>query len=651
MSSSLPMAYLCLVITMMANQVTGRSFNIDYEKNCFMKDGEPFRYISGSIHYARIPKNYWPDRLQKMYTGGLNAIQIYVPWNLHEPKPGEFNFEGRADLATFLQTANDTGLLVIARIGPFIDAEWDMGGLPSWLLKDNAGIRLRTSDPRYLNPVLKWMDVLAEVIKPHLYINGGPVISMQVENEYGSYGVCDYDYLRQLRNKLVEHVGNDVVMFTVNGARDSNFQCGTIKELFSTVDFGTNDNVEKSFDLLRKYQPNGPLVNTEFYTGWLDHWGEAHHTVKTELILKSLDKMLAMNASVNMYMYEGGTTFGFWNGADYRKVKEQYLAQTNSYDYDAPLSEAGDPTDKFMQIRKLISKYRELPPDPVPPPSPKSNYGKVTLSRMASFYDELDTMAPFGPIRSKFPITMEDMQQSYGFMLYRTTITSDYHNAILSVPGLKDRGYVMIGQQPVGVLSRKTNNSPSITTTLNITVTTGAILDILVENQGRFSAQIYINESKGIVSNVTLDGAILQTWAIFSLDLDAVVNPSVTFSEHKHVISPKLPKLSTLQVPTFYSGTLTVDTVQDTFLNTKGWTKGQAYINGFNLGRYWPDIGPQVTLYVPASVLQSGDNNVVLFELENAPCIGYHGNAVTDGDCTVDFTDTPIINATSLIFK
>ncbi|XP_070565060.1 LOW QUALITY PROTEIN: beta-galactosidase-like [Ptychodera flava] len=622
------------------NAVAGRSFTVDYKGNSFMKDGEPFQYISGSIHYARIPKDYWQDRLKKMYTAGLNAIQIYIPWNLHEPKPGQFNFEGQADLATFLQTANDTGLLVIARIGPYICGEWDMGGLPSWLLKNNPNIRLRSSDPDYLDPVGKWWDALLQIISLFLYKNGGPVVTLQVENEYGSYYTCDYDYLRFLRNKIIDTLGSDVVLFTTDGPSDSLLKCGTLQNVLTTVDFGPGGSVKTPFNKLRQFQPDGPLVNSEFYTGWLDHWGSPHQTTSKDKVAKYLDDILAMNASVNMYMFEGGTNFGFMNGANYAP----YKPQPTSYDYDAPLSEAGDPNDKYMAIRNVIGKYRTLPPDPIPPPTPKSNYGKVTLSQLGSFYDEIDTMSPYGPIIATYPITMEDMQQSYGFMLYRTTITADYNNSVLSVPGIRDRGYVLVNMTVVGILSRMTND-PSIGTTLNLSAQKGATLDIFVENQGRINYGRYINDSKGIVGNVTLDGDILQPWSIFSLDLDAVVNPSRLFNKHKYVTS-KFPK-STLQVPTFYSGTLTVDTVQDTFLNTKGWTKGQAYINGFNLGRYWPDIGPQLTLYVPASVLQSGDNNVVLFELENAPCIGFHGNAVTNGDCQIDFIDRPIINATS----
>ncbi|XP_077978621.1 beta-galactosidase-like [Glandiceps talaboti] len=643
-----PVLVFIIIITSLSDYaVIGRSFSVDYKNNCFLKDGEPFRYISGSIHYARIPHYYWQDRLKKMYTAGLNAIQIYVPWNIHEPKPGQFNFKDEANLPSFLQTANDTGLLVIARIGPYICGEWDMGGLPSWLLKNNPDIQLRSSDPDYLTPALSWMDNLLQLLSLYLYKNGGPIITIQIENEYGSYYECDYDYLRALRSKVVDVLGDDVVLFTTDGPSNNMLKCGALQGVLTTVDFGAGGDVSKPFSELRKFQPNGPLVNSEFYTGWLDHWGHAHAVVNKDKVTKSLDDILAMNASVNMYMFEGGTNFGFMNGANYAP----YKPQPTSYDYDAPLTEAGDPNDKYMAIRQVIAKYRQLPPDPIPPPTPKSAYGQITMSKMSSFYDELDTMAPYGPIKATYPITMEDMQQSYGFMLYRTTVPTNSSDSLLSVPGIRDRGYVLINQTVVGILSRMTND-PSLSTTLNITAVAGDTLDILVENQGRINYGSHINDSKGIVGNVTIEGAVLQSWSIYSLDLDAVINPSYVINK-KINLKYRSKKTATLQTPSFYTGTLSVDTVQDTFLNTKGWTKGQAYINGFNLGRYWPVVGPQLTLYVPASVLTTGDNTLTVFELENAPCNddGNHGNHLWNNDCQFQFIDRPIINSTIAVME
>ncbi|XP_078572211.1 beta-galactosidase-like isoform X2 [Branchiostoma floridae x Branchiostoma japonicum] len=651
------------VLVFQGERTAGRSFSIDYDNNTFLKDGEPFRYISGSIHYSRVPRSYWQDRLTKMYAAGLNAIQTYVPWNLHEPKPGKYDFTGNNDIEAFLKMANDTGLLVILRPGPYICAEWDMGGLPSWLMKDNSSIVLRSSDPAYLGPVDTYMAQLLPKIKPYLYNNGGPIITVQVENEYGSFYTCDYDYLRHLRELFIQYLGPDVVLFTTDGWWDGVLKCGTIDGLYTTVDFGPGTDPAGAFKGQRKHQPKGPLVNSEFYTGWLDHWGQPHAHTDKDKVATYLEKILELNASVNMYMFEGGTNFGYMNGVEY----SPFQPVPTSYDYDAPLSEAGDPTDKFYTIRNLISKFRQLPPGPVPPATPKAAYGKVQMTFEATVLDKLTDLSPDGPIRADYPITMENMQQSYGFMLYRTTLTAAATGAKLSVPGIRDRGYVMLDETPAGILSR---NGPM---DLNLTVQAGQVLDIVVENQGRINFGRYINDSKGIIANVTLGNDTLRSWSIYSLDIDGALptlfsrpsNPAVDINGGLPPLSPVLQKdiegidgqltnqekrsaqprrsRAGQMVPSFYTGTFSIqDTPQDTFLNMKGWTKGQAFVNGFNLGRYWPVEGPQITLYVPASVLKS-ENNITLFELEASPC---NMAQSSDADCTVEFQDRPIINAT-----
>ncbi|MFT7816128.1 beta-galactosidase isoform X1 [Arapaima gigas] len=325
-----------------------RTFEIDYKNDCFHKDGQPFRYISGSIHYSRIPRIYWKDRLLKMYMAGLNAIQTYVPWNYHEPVPNQYVFSGDRDLEYFLQLASDIGLLVVLRPGPYICAEWDMGGLPAWLL-NKTDIVLRSSDPDYIGAVDKWMGKLLPMIKPFLYQNGGPVITVQVENEYGSYFACDYNYLRHLTRLFRYHLGGEVVLFTTDGASVGYLKCGSLQGLYATVDFGPGGNVTAAFAAQRYAEPNGPLVNSEFYTGWLDHWGEHHSVVPASAVAKSLNEILEVGASVNLYMFIGGTNFGYWNGAN-----TPYAPQPTSYDYDAPLTEAGDLTDKYFAIRDVI---------------------------------------------------------------------------------------------------------------------------------------------------------------------------------------------------------------------------------------------------------------------------------------------------------
>ncbi|XP_071949868.1 beta-galactosidase-like isoform X2 [Antedon mediterranea] len=557
----------------------------------------------------------------------------YVPWNFHERTPGRYTFEDDADLVGFLQKANDTGLLVILRPGPYICADWEMGGLPSWLLKDGT-IKLRTMDTAYIQAVDRWMAVLLPKIKPLLYSNGGPIISVQVENEYGSYDACDHDYIRYLKNLFENAWGEDaVVLFTTDGPGNKMLQCGSLQGLYTTVDFGPGGDGTSQFNWMRKFQPHGPLVNSEFYPGWFDHWGMNHSKVAADKVTFTLDKMLAAGASVNMYMFEGGTNFGYWSGAN-----SGYNPQTTSYDYDAPLTEAGDPTDKLMAIRSVIKKYAKVPDIPMPPATQKLAYGQTQLTAYGSLYDVLDKLTPYGPIKTDYPITMEAMQQNFGYMMYRTTIAITVKNTtLLDIPGIKDQGYIIINKVPMGIVNR---NKP---TGLNVTVSKGDILDIVVGNQGRINYGSLIADMKGIISNVTLGGTILKGLEIYSLQLDefvsnikpkSVLGFAITRPRHQEQLS----------VPTLYTGTMPdlppdITQPRDTFLKMSGWTKGQAFINGFNLGRYWPARGPQITLYVPATILKPKDNVIVLFELETAPCN-------TASSCTVDFIDRAILNAT-----
>ncbi|XP_077790162.1 beta-galactosidase-1-like protein isoform X3 [Podarcis muralis] len=422
---------------------TDRSFRIDYVNNCFLKDGARFRYISGSIHYFRVPPAYWKDRLLKMYMSGLNAVQIYVPWNYHESQPGVYNFSGDRDLEKFLNLVAELDLLVILRPGPYICAEWEMGGLPSWLLT-KPDIALRTTDSDYLQAVDRWLGVLLPKIKPHLYHNGGNIISVQVENEYGSYYACDYNYMRHLLGVFRASLGEEVVLFTTDGTSVSELKCGSLQGLYATVDFGPEENVTEAFMLQRLYEPKGPLVNSEFYTGWLDYWGEAHSTKSAKKVANSLQKILEMGANVNMYMFQGGTNFGYWSGADY---KDGYKPITTSYDYDAPLSEAGDPTDKLYIIRSVISKFQELPAGPMPPPTPKFAYGYVSVPQRVALLDVLAILSPSLPLYSSYPITFEALKQAHGFMLYRTLLPQEIvESALLSASGngVHDLAYVLL---------------------------------------------------------------------------------------------------------------------------------------------------------------------------------------------------------------
>lgn len=608
------------------------SFRVDYQDDCFRKDGEKFQYISGSIHYSRIPRVYWKDRLLKMYMGGLNAIQTYIPWNFHEEYPGQYSFSGDRDLEYFLRLAQDIGLLVILRPGPYICAEWDMGGLPAWLLQ-KKDIVLRSSDPYYIAAVDQWMGKLLPMMKPFLYQNGGPIISVQVENEYGSYFACDYNYLRHLTRLFRSHLGDEVVLFTTDGAGRGFLKCGSIQNLYATVDFGPGGNVTAAFSAQRYAEPRGPLVNSEFYTGWLDHWGSRHSVVSFAVVAKSLNEMLAMGANVNMYMFIGGTNFGYWNGAN-----SKYSPQPTSYDYDAPLTEAGDLTEKYFAIRDVIKMYRDVPEGPIPPTTPKYAYGTVKMNELQTLTDALELLSFSGPVKSVYPQTFIELNQKFGYVLYRTTLPINCSTPTpLASPlnGVHDRAYVSVDGVPVGILERDT------VLTVNVTGNAGSQVDILVENMGRVNYGKYINDFKGLVSNLTLGNEPLTGWTMYSLSIDDAVTQGLLGEKEPKLRDPSLS--AGLSPAAFYGGSFIIpddipDLPQDTYVKLPDWKKGQIWINGFNLGRYWPARGPQVTLFVPASILTTAaPNNVTVLELEGAPC--------SNKQCTVEFVTTPILNA------
>ena len=615
-------------------KVYSKSFTIDFENDRFLKDGEPFRYISGDFHYFRVPRFYWKDRLMKMKAGGLNTVQTYIAWNVHEPTQGNYNFEGDADLVSFIELANSVGLLVIVRAGPFICAEWDFGGFPAWLLKDPS-ITLRSSkDRRYLDAVDSWMSVVLPKIKPLLYANGGPIISVQVENEYGSSLVCDHDYMKHLEQLFRKYLGNDVILFTVDSDWQFLLACGTIPSLYATVDFGPEVDPEVAFAVMRKFTPKGPLVNSEFYTGWIDYWGEKHQTKSASVVAKSLDKILSMNASVNFYMYEGGTNFGFMSGANLNFIL--YKPIPTSYDYDAPLTEAGDVGNKFHIIRKTISNHENIPEIPIPPNTTKFAYGKIQMTPLSTFLDAVPKLSTHGPVNSTFPLTMEQIGQNYGFVLYRTEIPKAFSNTTVTLEFtslVRDRAIIFVGEIRQATLFRRLGQKSA---TLHIG--TNLQLDILVENTGRINAGLRMVDPKGIFGNVTLQKTPLLNWQIYPIDLNNVVSGPSNVA--KNFPTKHIPLSTNAFTPTFYHGVIPNGNGSfDTFLQLPGWSKGQAFVNGFNVGRYWPVVGPQQTLFVPANVLSLKGNpaSIVLLELDSSPCV----NPKT---CFVKFVAEPLIN-------
>ncbi len=589
----------------------------------FLLDGQPFRIISGAMHYFRVLPECWRDRLEKMRAFGLNTVETYVAWNLHEPRPGDFHFDGRLDLVKFIETAAEVGLKVIIRPGPYICAEWDGGGLPSWLLKDPE-MQVRCAYPPYLAAVDRFFDALLPRLAPLQSTRGGPIIAIQVENEYGSYG-NDKAYLRHLADGIRAR-GIDSFLFTSDGPRDNCLQGGTLPDVFKTVNFAFD--AKEALAKLREYQPEGPLMVMEFWSGWFDHWGEPHHisadgSDSIQRSVDTLDEILAAGASVNFYMFHGGTNFGFMNGANCDP--EAYGADVTSYDYACPLDECGDPSPRYWAYRDVLKKYVSLPdPDDssrrdVPKSGDfgiwKKAYGTVQMAESAGLFESLGALSQ--PQSSVTPLSMEVLDQDYGFVLYRTTVSGP-RMGILRARGLHDRAQVFINSAPTDTLDRETGNEFAA-----IDISSDATVEVLVENMGRVNFGPSLLDCKGITGGVTVNDQLQFGWENFPLPLDDLSGLNfIALSEAAR------SSAGVVEEPTFYRAHFDVDNPADTFLALPGWTKGVAWLNGFNLGRYW-ERGPQKTLYVPAPLLKCGQNELVVFEL--------HGTK----NLSVEFRDKP----------
>ncbi len=553
----------------------------------FIYDGKPERIISGAIHYFRVVPEYWKDRLLKMKACGFNTVETYVAWNIHEPKPGEFYFEGMGDICKFIQTAGEVGLHVIVRPGPYICAEWEFGGLPAWLMAE-PGIKLRCYNKPFIDRVDAFYDVLLPKLKPLLCTNGGPIIAMQVENEYGSYG-NDKKYLNHLKEGMIKR-GIDVLLFTSDGPGDLMLEGGTLPGVLKTVNFGSEP--EESFEKLSEYQKDKPFMCMEFWNGWFDHWGEKHHTRPAGDAADVFERMLKMGASVNFYMFHGGTNFGFMNGANY---DGKLYPTVTSYDYDSPLNEAGDATEKYFAIRDIISKYEKIDESYIPEPSKKKAYGRVELTEQAGLFDSLDEIS--SPVKSAHTQPMEMLGQNYGFILYRTHVTGPKKGSQISIIDVHDRAQVFLGGKFMGVIERGNKEG------LTVDIPDGeTVLDILVENMGRINYGSELGEFKGVTEGVRLDYQFIFDWDIYTLPLD-------------NIEKLKFTKAKAKTGPVFCKGMFNVDELADTFIELEGWNKGVVFINGFNLGRYWNEAGPQKTLYIPAPLLHKGENEIIVFEL------------------------------------
>lgn len=558
----------------------------------FLLDGKPFQIRCGELHAPRVPREYWQHRLRMVKAMGLNTVCAYLFWNMHEPRPGEFNWSGQADVVEFCRAAQAEGLWVILRPGPYACAEWEMGGLPWWLLKHDD-IQLRSRDPRFLEAAKRYLREVGRVLTPLQVTQGGPILMVQVENEYGFYGK-DAAYMGELRQALLDS-GFDVPLFACNPKQ--HLRDGYRDDLFPVVNFGTDP--EGAFKALREILPTGPLMCGEFYPGWFDTWGAPHHTGNTERYLTDLGTMLELGASFSIYMAHGGTTFGFFTGAD-----RPFKPDTSSYDYDAPISEAGWVTPKFEQSRALLAQFLlpgETLPEP-PAPNPVITIAPTTATQIAPVFSHLPA-----PLADGTPRTMEHYDQAFGCILYRTQLPAG-PAATLEARAIHDIGQVFLDGERVGFTDRRSR-------TFSVQLperSQPATLDILVEAMGRVNFGVEVHDRKGIHAPVTLtapdtEPVELRGWQIFRLPLDAAMLGALKFEPAENSAPPA-------PAPAFWRATVNVDQPGDCFLDLRPWGKGFVWVNGHNLGRFW-NIGPQQTMYVPGPWLKSGDNEIVVLDL------------------------------------
>ncbi|XP_076881844.1 beta-galactosidase 17-like [Bidens hawaiensis] len=617
------------------HQQTANARKFEIADDMFWKDGEPFRIIVGDLHYFRTLPQYWEDRLLRAKALGLNASQTYVPWNLHEPKEGQLEFDGIADIISFLELCNKLDLLVMLRAGPYICGEWDFGGFPAWLLTKEPAITLRSSDPRYLALVDKWWGILLPKIAHLLYHKGGPIIMVQIENEFGSYG-DDKDYLHHLVNLTRSHLGDDIILYTTDGGTRETLTKGKKRgdAVFSAVDFTTGDDPWPIFKMQKTFNAPGksPPLSAEFYTGWLTHWGENIAKTDATSTASALENILSGNGSAVLYMAHGGTNFGFYSGANAGEESD-YKADLTSYDYDAPISESGDVDgEKFKALRKVIAKYSATSLPPVPSNNKKTGYGRIQLEKTASLFNTLDVDLSTKAIESENPISMEAAGQMFGFLLYVSEYKTKVKASTLSIPKVHDRAQVYVTclsedkrekPQYVGTVNRWSNKQVDLP---NAECSSTTRLLILVENAGRINYGPYLSDSKGILSAVYLDGKPLLKWKMLPIPLNNLNDASeniLSFNNVSNFIGISARKtlksrsVVSLEEPAFYTGNFVINEVTDTYLSFDGWGKGVAFVNGFNIGRFWPSFGPQCNLYVPAPILQRGNNVLVILELES----------------------------------
>lgn len=607
----------------------GITAGLSADQSYFTLNNRNITLYSGALHYFRVPQEYWRDRLRKMRAAGLNAVETYVPWNLHEPEPGVYDFgsggtdfESFLDIQKFLRIAQEEDLLAIVRPGPYICAEWEFGGMPSWLLREK-NIKVRTSDEVFMSYVQKYFSALLVLLTSLQFTNGGPIIAFQIENEYGNTdnGIDPVDtlYLQKLKDIMINN-GIKELLFTSDTPKNGN--SGSLPGVLYTANF--QNDPEEQLNLLQTYQPGKPVMVMEYWTGWFDHWTEEHHTRTNEEFSDVLERILRFPSSVNMYMFHGGTNWGFLNGGNIDGLTTDngdYQPDTSSYDYDAPLSEAGDYTDKYFSVFNIVNKYNEvktkLPPQP--PLKEKVAYTAIQITqeiRLEEILNTSDNILNDLPLQSMemLPIN-NNAGQSYGYTIYRKKQLDLTPDSILKIEGrVCDTIMVLLN----GKLVSKILNSQAdmlefgywklkdSTLNLGSEAQTSATLDLVVENWGRmnFGKLNQFNQFKGLwQGNVTINDEIISTWDVIPLEFRKTWTNNLTIW-HEPTFS---------EGPALYKGILNVVEPKDTFIDMRNWKKGIVIVNGFVLSRHLR-LGPQQTAYLPAPLLKSGDNEIIIFE-------------------------------------
>ncbi len=564
----------------------------------FVFDGKPAVIISGSIHYPRVPRAYWRDRIRKAKAMGFNCIGTYIFWNAHEKKPGEFDFSGNLDIAAFARVCQEEGMWLIIRPGPYICSEWDLGGMPAWLLKDPE-MQVRTNDPKFLEATARYMKAVGEQLVDLQVNRGGPIIQVQVENEYGQFGrpdnADDRAYNTAIYDQLVD-AGFDTMFIRCDWPKKKTIGTAHIDGVYTTMNFGGS--ADKAFAFFDREYPGMPKMCGEYWVGWFDHWGSKHHTKALAPFIKEIEWMLENEVSFNVYMLHGGSNFGFSSGANWSSG--QYSADTTSYDYDAPMDETGRITKKFYTFRNTIKKY--LPADyelPEPPEQiSRIELPEFTLEETAAF-EQLFRK----PFESEHAPHMEALDLNQGMALYKTSVDVPKAGTFaLEFSELKDRAIIIVNGKRVAILDRrlKQNSVP-------LTLPAGKIeLEILVENMGHLNyARELMKDRKGL-GDVVLNGKPVLGWEIRTFPLELADVASLEFSA---------APTQTSALPVFYRGTFNLDEIGDTLLDMTGWGKGMVWVNGINLGRFW-DIGPQYTLYLPGCWLKVGANEIIVMDIE-----------------------------------